>query len=153
MDHKKILVLHGPNLNLLGNREPAIYGTLSLFRIDALLKEQGTALGVSVDCRQSNHEGELVDYIQEARRHYHGLLINPAALTHYSYSLREALLAAGLPAIEIHLSNIFAREEFRRRSVISPAVRGVVCGLGLDSYRLGLQALVNILKAEDTQES
>lgn len=142
----KILVIHGPNLNLLGEREPEIYGTLSLSRIDTTLKEQGAALGVAVDCCQSNHEGELVDYIQEARRRYHGILINPAALTHYSYSLRDALSAAGLPVIEVHLTNVFARDEFRRYSVISPVARGVICGLGLDSYRLGLQALVNLLQ-------
>lgn len=146
MPFKKVLVIHGPNLNLLGEREPEIYGRLNLSRIDTVLKEQGAALGVAVDCCQSNHEGELVDYIQEARRRYHGILINPAALTHYSYSLRDALSAAGLPVIEVHLTNVFARDEFRRYSVISPVARGVICGLGLDSYRLGLQALVNLLQ-------
>ncbi len=143
---KKILVIHGPNLNLLGTREPEIYGTLNLPRIDEELRETGAALGVEVDCYQSNHEGELVDCIQRAGRRYQGILINPAALTHYSYSLRDALSAVGLPLVEVHLSNIYAREEFRRRSVISPLARGVISGLGLDSYRLGLQALVNLLK-------
>lgn len=146
MSQIKILVIHGPNLNLLGEREPEIYGTLNLSQIDSRLREEGAALGVVVDCCQSNHEGELVEYIQGARRRYHGLIINPAAFTHYSYSLRDALSAVGLPVIEVHLSNVFARDEFRRQSVISPVVKGVICGLGLDSYRLGLQALANLLQ-------
>ena len=146
MAPKKVLVIHGPNLNLLGTREPEIYGTLNLQRIDEMLKETGAALGVEVDCYQSNHEGELVDCIQGAVGRYQGILINPAALTHYSYSLRDALKAVGLPLVEVHLSNIFAREGFRRRSVISPLAGGVISGLGLDSYRLGLQALVNMIQ-------
>lgn len=146
MPPKKVLVIHGPNLNLLGEREPEIYGKLTLSRIDSALREQGTLLGAEVVCYQSNREGELVDQIQEARRRYQGILINPAALTHYSYSLRDALSASRLPVIEVHLSNIFAREEFRRYSVVSPVARGVICGLGLDSYRLGLQALVNLIQ-------
>ncbi|NMA92216.1 MAG: type II 3-dehydroquinate dehydratase [Firmicutes bacterium] len=146
MAQNKIMVLHGPNLNLLGEREPGIYGRLSLSRIDRMLKEEGLALGVAVDCHQSNGEGELVDHIQGARRRYQGILINPAALTHYSYSLRDALVAVELPVIEVHLSNIFAREQFRHHSVISPVAEGIICGLGPESYRLGLQALVKILE-------
>jgi len=146
MSQKKILVVHGPNLNLLGQREPGVYGTVTLSQINASLREQGARLGVEVDFYQSNHEGELVDCIQEAVGRYRGILINPAAFTHYSYSLREALSAVNLPVIEVHLSNIFAREQFRRHSVVSPVVKGVICGLGLDSYRLGLQALANLIQ-------
>lgn len=145
MSLEKVLVLHGPNLNLLGEREPQIYGRLTLSRINTVLKECGATRGLAVDCRQSNHEGELIDIIQEARQNYRGLLFNPGAFTHYSYALRDALTAAALPVVEVHLSNIFAREGFRRRSVISPVADGVICGLGLDSYRLGLAALANLL--------
>ncbi|MEW5785658.1 MAG: type II 3-dehydroquinate dehydratase [Bacillota bacterium] len=142
---KRILVLHGPNLNLLGRREPAVYGTTTLPEIDAALALRAASLGVAVDCCQSNHEGALVDRIQEAPGVYQAILINPAALTHYSYALREALDAAALPVIEVHLSNIFAREPFRHLSVISPVAGGVICGLGADSYLWGLEALVKII--------
>jgi len=142
----KVLVLHGPNLNLLGSREPEVYGTLKLKEINSALKQRGEELEVVVDCYQSNHEGTLIDRIQDAARNCNGILINPAALTHYSYALRDALSASGLPLVEVHLSNLFAREPFRHHSVISPAVDGVICGLGLDSYLFGLEALVNIIK-------
>ena len=143
---KRILVLHGPNLNLLGSREPALYGKTTLEEINAALKQRGASLGVCVDCYQSNHEGELVDRIQQAPGVYAAILINPAALTHYSYSLRDALAAAALPVLEVHLSNIFSREPFRHLSVISPVARGVICGLGPQGYLQGLEALVKMLQ-------
>jgi len=143
---RRILVLHGPNLNLLGTREPEIYVTDSLREIDlhleALAKEQGAELR-SV---QSNHEGELIDSIQEARSWAHGLLINPGGFTHTSVALRDTLLAVGLPVVEVHLSNVFSREEFRRHSYISPVALGVVSGFGPTSYRLGLEALLDHLR-------
>jgi len=142
----KIIVLHGPNLNLLGTREPEVYGKLKLKEINSALKKRGEDLEVVVDCYQSNHEGTLIDRIQDAAKDCHGILINPAALTHYSYALRDALSASDLPLVEVHLSNVFAREPFRHNSVISPVADGIICGLGLDSYLLGLEALVNIVK-------
>ncbi|MFO7952364.1 MAG: type II 3-dehydroquinate dehydratase [Bacillota bacterium] len=141
----KILVLHGPNLNMLGQREPEVYGSLTLGQIDHALKERSKKMGVSIECYQSNHEGALVDRIQEATKEFEGILINPAAFSHYSYALRDALAAAGLPVVEVHLSNIFARESFRHHSVITAVAKGMVSGFGPDSYLLGLQALVNIL--------
>ncbi len=148
MSKVKILALHGPNLNLLGQREPDVYGSMTLEEIDRALEDRGKKLGVSIDSYQSNHEGELVDRIQAAAIDFDGILINPAAFSHYSYALRDALSAAGLPVIEVHLSNVFARETFRHHSVITPVAEGMVCGLGPDSYLLGLEALVNILKKE-----
>ncbi len=146
MSGLKILVLHGPNLNLLGEREPETYGKLTLPDVNQALKERGVKLEAEVTCFQSNHEGVLVDRIQEAKRKHHGILINPAAFTHYSYALRDALEACKLPLVEVHLSNIYAREPFRRHSVISPVAGGVICGLGADSYLLGLEALVGLIK-------
>jgi len=142
----KIIVLHGPNLNLLGQREPGIYGTLTLEQINDALKERGSELEAEVDCFQSNHEGVLVDRIQEAAGRYNGLLINPAALTHYSYAVRDALAACDLPLVEVHLSNIFSREPFRQHSVVSAVATAVICGLGPDSYLLGLDALVGLIR-------
>lgn len=146
MPEVKILVLHGPNLNLLGSREPEIYGKETLEQIDALLKERAAGLQVKLDCYQSNHEGSLIDRIQSDGQECSGILINPGALTHYSYALRDALVGSGLPMVEVHLSNTFARESFRHHSVISPIASGVICGFGPDSYNLGLEALVNIIK-------
>ncbi len=146
MSEVKIEVLHGPNLNLLGSREPDTYGTETLEYIDSLLKERSTGLQVKLDFYQSNHEGSLIDRIQAVGQQCSGFLINPGALTHYSYALRDALAASGLPLVEVHLSNIYMRESFRHYSVISPIASGVICGFGSYSYILGLVALVNIIK-------
>ncbi len=146
MPVEKVLVLHGPNLNLLGSREPDVYGEFTLDEINNELKKRGKSLDIEVDCHQSNHEGALIDHIHDSTENYRGILINPAALTHYSYALRDALIASGLPLVEIHLTNVFAREPFRHHSVVSPIADGLIYGLGLDSYLLGLEALVNIIK-------
>lgn len=146
MTIKNILVLHGPNLNRLGDREPGIYGKLTLEEIDKALIKSSSKLGVSLKCFQSNHEGILIDQIHDADKKYHGILINPAAFSHYSYALRDALVSSKLPLIEVHLSNIYAREPFRQHSVISAVADGVISGLGIDSYLLGLEALVNIIE-------
>lgn len=142
----RVLVVHGPNLNLLGSREPEVYGSTSLEEIDAALVAQGKEAGVEVRCFQSNHEGELVDRIQEARAWARGILINPGGFTHTSVALRDALLAVGLPVVEVHLSNVHAREPFRRHSYVSDVARGVVTGFGPLGYRLALTALIDALE-------
>lgn len=142
---KKIfLVLHGPNLNLLGRREVGIYGSMTLEDINNLLHKEAERLSVKVECYQSNSEGALLDYIHRAPEKYDGIIINPGAYTHYSIALRDGLAGIDLPAVEVHLSNIYAREEFRHRSVIAPVVRGQISGFGPQSYLLALQALCNI---------
>ena len=137
----RIHVVHGPNLNLLGKREPAIYGTQTLADINADLALAAKELGVELDCFQSNHEGELIDRIQEAMSSADGILINPGGFTHSSVALRDALVATGLPVVEVHLSNVYAREAFRQVSYVSPIATGVISGLGAAGYRFGLEAL------------
>ena len=146
---KRILVLHGPNLNLLGTREPEIYGWLTLNDINELLHERAKTLGVdTIDFLQSNFEGELVEAIQKARGHYDFILLNAGALTHYSIALRDAIAAVPVPVIEVHLSNIHRREEFRRTSVIAPVVMGQICGFGVDSYIAALSIAVRKLQKD-----
>ena len=142
----KILVLHGPNLNLLGEREPELYGEETLAAIDAHLRDHAVGLGASVDTYQSNHEGALIDRIQAARSTHQGIVINPGGLTHTSVALRDALAATQLPVVEIHLSNVYAREEFRERSLIAGIALGQICGLGPMGYELAVSALVARLK-------
>ena len=142
----KILVLSGPSLNLLGTREPHIYGHATLDQIHARLKAQAKAAGFGLEARQSNHEGELVDWIGGAPGTYAGIVLNPAALAHSSVALRDAVAAVAIPTVEVHLSNVFAREEFRQTLVVAAATRGVITGFGPDSYALGLEALLNILR-------
>jgi 3-dehydroquinate dehydratase-2 len=141
----KILILHGPNLNLLGTREPEIYGSLTLADIDIKLVELATAVHAELVCKQSNHEGDLVDALQDARSWADGAVFNPGAYTHTSIALRDAISAIGIPVVEVHLSNVYAREEFRHVSMISAVCKGKVVGFGWRSYSLGLRALVEIL--------
>lgn len=139
-----ILILHGPNLNLLGTREPNVYGRETLAGVNAMLTEHAERLQVQVRCLQSNHEGELIDAIHKAEET--ALLFNPGAFTHYSIALRDAVAAKGLPTVEVHLSNVHAREEFRHRSVIAPVCLGQISGFGSYSYVVGLAALVHHLE-------
>ena len=141
----KVLVLNGPNLNLLGTREPAVYGTTTLADIEAQCRQQAKTLGLTIDFRQSNSEGELVDWIQGARGGVAGIVLNPGAYTHTSVAILDALLAVGLPVIEVHLSNTHKRESFRQQSYISRAAEGVICGFGAHGYLLALQAMAALL--------
>ena len=141
----KILVVNGPNLNMLGVREPAVYGRDRLADIEKHCRKAGRELGLAIDFRQSNHEGEIVGWLQEARSSHAGIVINAGAYTHTSIAILDALQLAELPAIEVHLSNIFRREEFRHHSYVSLAARAVICGLGPTGYRLALEALAELL--------
>ena len=140
----RILLLNGPNLNLIGQREPEVYGRSTLADIEAKVRQKAKSLGAEVDFRQSNLEGELVTWIQQAKGHFDVIVLNAAAYTHTSVALRDAITAAGVPTIEIHLSNIHAREEFRHRSLIAPVCLGQIAGFGIDSYILALEASVNV---------
>lgn len=144
----KILIIHGPNLNLLGSRESEIYGSKSLDEIDRSLKHLAAELGVELVIKQSNHEGEIVDFIQQSAE-YAALVINPAAYTHTSVAIRDAIAAVHIPAVEVHLSNIHKREEFRQKSLIAPVATGQISGFGPDSYLLGLRAAVFVANAKD----
>ena len=143
-----ILILNGPNLNLLGTRQPEIYGRASLADIEKSCRRRAGELGLGLEFRQSNHEGELIDWIQQARGKMAGIVINPAGYSHSSVALLDALVACELPVIEVHLSNIFKREAFRHHSFVSEAARGVICGLGPRGYLLALDALADIIAAK-----
>ena len=146
-----ILVLNGPNLNLLGLREPDLYGHETLSEIEEACLECAAALDLAVEFRQSNHEGQLVDWIHEAREQADGIILNAGAFTHTSVAILDALNAAELPVIEVHLSNIFRREPFRHLSYVSLAARGVICGLGPHGYELALEALANLIEVESSE--
>jgi 3-dehydroquinate dehydratase-2 len=144
---KPVFVLNGPNLNLLGLREPAVYGAATLAEVEARCRAHAATLGLSIDFRQSNNEGELVGWIHEARDKASGIAINAGAYTHTSVALHDALKAADLPSVEVHLSNVHKREAFRHHSYMAPAVNGVICGFGTESYVLALTALHSLLTA------
>ena len=143
---KKILVLNGPNLNLLGKRQPEIYGKLTLEQIDQKVRALAQELAVEIEIRQSNHEGELVSWIQEAPKQFGAIVINPAAYTHTSIAMRDAITAAGIPTIEIHLSNIHKREPFRHHSYIAEVAVGQIAGFGVNSYLLGIRAAAELIQ-------
>ena len=142
-----VFVLNGPNLNMLGKREPDVYGSTTLAEIEARCRAAAGPLGLAIDFRQTNQEGVLVDWIQEAAEKAKGIVINPGAYTHTSVALHDAVRAAGVPVIEVHLSNIFAREEFRHHSHISPVAVGVICGFGPKGYLLALEAMKEVIAA------
>jgi len=142
---KKILVLHGPNLNLLGQREPKIYGKITLKQINEQLKKAAKRKKIALTIKQSNSEGELVDLIGSNPKRYDGILINPAAYTHTSVAIRDAIAASGIITVEVHISNIYSREEFRHKSLISPVAKGTIMGFGYKSYILGLEALIDLI--------
>ena len=144
----KVLILNGPNLNMLGTREPEIYGATTLADIEASCRKHAGKLGLEVDFRQSNHEGELVEMIQQARGKVNCIIINPAAYTHTSVAIHDALKMTGLPVIEVHLSNVHAREAFRHHSYVSPIATGVLCGFGADGYIMALDAAARLVTAQ-----
>jgi len=146
----KVLVIHGPNLNLLGTREPAIYGVTALDQVNQRIRQAAESLGIAVEIMQSNHEGELVEAIQKAPKTADVIIINPAAYTHYSIAIRDALQAVRLPAVEVHLSNVYAREEFRHRSVTAGACCGQITGFGPESYVLALHAAKFLAESDGT---
>ncbi|EIT84517.1 3-dehydroquinate dehydratase [Fictibacillus macauensis ZFHKF-1] len=139
---KRILVLNGPNLNRLGKREPGVYGHEDLASLEERLLAYGEERNVTVECRQSNHEGDLIDWIHEASDAWDGIVLNAGAFTHYSYAIRDAMASVNVPVIEVHISNIHAREAFRHHSVIAPVARGQIAGLGFKGYELGIEALL-----------
>ncbi len=147
----KILIIHGPNLNMLGKREPEIYGAMTLDELNLLIGEKAMEMGVEVECFQSNSEGEIVTRIQGAMQEFDGIVINPGAYTHTSVAIRDAILSTGLPLVEVHISNVHKREDFRHKSFISGVAAGVITGFGVDSYMLGLTGLVNYLKDRDAE--
>ena len=140
---KKILIINGPNLNLLGNREESIYGKKSFEDYLPVLKETAEAKDIEIDYFQSNHEGEIIDRIHEGMGDIDHIIFNPGALTHYSYSIHDAVTAARIPVIEVHISNIFKRDDWRAKSVISPAAEGIISGFGFDGYRMALEHIIN----------
>jgi 3-dehydroquinate dehydratase-2 len=144
----KILVIHGPNLNLLGKREPEVYGATTLADINVMLTERSGDLGVELTIIQTNHEGVMVDTIQQSSGQYDCIIINPAAFTHYSVAVRDALAAVNVPAIEVHLSNIYRREEFRHHSVVAPVAAGQIAGFGANGYLLALEAATAIIRSD-----
>jgi 3-dehydroquinate dehydratase-2 len=146
----RALVLHGPNLNLLGTRETAVYGRVSLAEVDRRIRDYARIRHIAVECRQSNVEGQLIDWLQSAEREgFFGVVLNPGAFTHYSIALRDTVAAIRIPVVEVHLSNVHAREEFRRQSVIAPVARGQISGFGPQSYLLGLDALMQTMRGRD----
>lgn len=150
---EKILVLHGPNLNLLGQREPEVYGHTTLPEINKMLKEVAEQAGFTVKILQSNHEGALIDAIHNAVGQFSAIVINPGAFTHYSIAIRDAIAGVQIPAIEVHLSNLAVREAFRQHSVIAPVAVGQIAGFGADSYRLGLLAAIELVKRSKGKEA
>ena len=148
-----IAVLNGPNLNMLGTREPEKYGTATLDDVEALCAETAEELGLAIDFRQTNLEGELVAWIQECRGHAAGIVINPAGYTTTSVAMLDALLAVGLPVIEVHITNIHRREEFRQHSLVSKAATGVICGLGVAGYALALQAMAGLISVDEDEDA
>lgn len=144
----RVFILNGPNLNLLGTREPGIYGHATLADIETACRERGRKLGLAVDFRQTNLEGELVSWIHEARDKADAIILNAAAYTHTSVALHDAIKAAGVPVVEVHLSNVYTREPFRHHSYISPVARGVICGFGPQSYELALEAVAQLHKKD-----